>query len=353
MNTRARSMSGRKRHRFGLAAASALAALTVVVSACGGSSSPAHHHLNDSPRTSQPTTHQTSEPGTSGTAANPELPVTVKNVDGTTTTVASNARIVSVDGDISETIWALGLGSHVVATDTSSTFPPAARNMHKIGYQSELSAEPIIALHPTVVIGSTNAGPKSAFSQLRSAGIPVVVLPNYPEYAGALPKITAVAHALGVPTAGAELRGQVQAAITAAKAKASQVTCHPRVVLLYLRGASVQLMAGVGSGYTSIFSAAGGVDAAAQSGVHGFAPITPEALVKAAPDIIVATTTGLASIGGLAALRKVPGVAETPAGKHKEVLTFEDDFLLNNGPRVGDLLRQLESRFHSFCTVHG
>lgn len=310
-------------------------ALTVLASACGSGTAGTHAGASSAK----------SGASRSGQA----LPVTIHDADGGTTTVTNTSRIVSLNGNITEVVYALGLGKHVVADDISATYPPAAAKAPKIGYQGELTAEPIIAKQPTVVIGDTTAGPASAIAQVRSAGIPVVILPSYQGYAGALEKITAVAHALGVPAAGRQVRARVSASIATAEREAARYSCHPRIMLLYLRGTSVELVAGAGAGYTPIFTAVGAVDAGAQSGLHGFAPITPEALVKAAPQILIVTTTGLASIGGLPALLKIPGIAQTPAGRTKDVLAYEDDFLLNNSTRVGELMQQLAVGLHRGC----
>ena len=42
--------------------------------------------------------------------------------------------------------------------------------------------------------------------------------------------------------------------------------------------------------------------------------LTPEALVGAAPDVIVVPESGFAALGGAEAFLEVPGVADTPAG---------------------------------------
>ena len=67
-------------------------------------------------------------------------------------TITSVDRIVPVDGDLAEIVFALGLGEHVVATDISATYPPAAAALPDIGYQRALNAEPIAAVEPTVVL---------------------------------------------------------------------------------------------------------------------------------------------------------------------------------------------------------
>src|SRR5688500_2465583 len=74
-------------------------------------------------------------------------------------------RIVTLNGDSAEIVFALGLGAEVVGTDTSATFPAEAVGRPKVGYQRQLSAEGILSLNPTVAIGSSEAGPPEVLDQ--------------------------------------------------------------------------------------------------------------------------------------------------------------------------------------------
>src|SRR5688572_16934042 len=55
-------------------------------------------------------------------------------------------RIVPLNGDVAEIVFALGLGPEVVGTDTSATYPAEAKALPRIGYQRQLSAEGILSL---------------------------------------------------------------------------------------------------------------------------------------------------------------------------------------------------------------
>lgn len=132
---------------------------------------------------------------------------------------------------------------------------------------------------------------------------------------------------------GEALIAEVEAAIATAQEEIPDDAEPPRAVLLYLRGAEVQMIAGAGTLGSELLEAAGAVDVAAESGIEGQVPITPEALVDAAPDVIVTTTDGLDSVGGVEGLTEIPGVAETPAAETESVLDFDDQYLLGGGPR--------------------
>ena len=255
-------------------------------------------------------------------------------------------RIVPVDGDLAEVVFALGLGDEVVATDLSATYPPEADALPQIGYQRALTAEPIAAFEPTLVLTTDLAGPPETLDQLRALDIPVVVIEREPTLDGPAAKIRAVAETLGVEERGEELVTELEADVDAARAAAADVESRPRVLVLYVRGDQVQLIFGEGSGFDEVLPAVGAVDVAAELGIGETAQITAEAMVRAAPDVLVVTESGLQSVGGVDGLLSIPGIDRTPAGRTRRVLAYEDQYLLGGGPRFGQMLQDLVADLH-------
>ncbi|MGH2557947.1 MAG: heme/hemin ABC transporter substrate-binding protein [Thermomicrobiales bacterium] len=277
----------------------------------------------------------------------PDLPVTVTDATGTEVIVTDASRIVPLNGDVAEIVWALGLGGNVVGVDVSATYPPEeTAPLPRIGYQRDLSAEGILALDPTVIVGTEDAGPPEVIEQIRTAGVPVVILTSSPELDAIGGKIRDIAAALGVAAAGEALATKTQGEIDAAIALAGEADNAPRVLFLYVRGTATQMIGGAGTSADVMVAAAGGVNAAAEAGIEGFKPITPEALVAAEPDVLLLLSAGLESVGGVDGLLQIPGVAETPAGQDRAVLDFDDLYLLGMGPRTGQALHDLVIGLH-------
>lgn len=70
---------------------------------------------------------------------------------------------------------------------------------------------------------------------------------------------------------------------------------------------------------------AGGIDLAAEAGIEGEKEVNPESLIKMAPDIIVTSDTIWNSQKDpVAYYLAIPGVAETPAGKARRFITWQD-----------------------------
>ncbi|MAT07033.1 MAG: hypothetical protein CL424_18520 [Acidimicrobiaceae bacterium] len=256
--------------------------------------------------------------------------------------ITSTERIIPLDGDVAEIVFALGFGDRVVATDLSATYPPEADALPQIGYQRSLNAEPIAAFEPTLLLATDIAGPPEVLDDLERLGIPLVIVPSHANPTGAADKIVAVAEALGVPDEGARLAGEVQAEIDAAAAAAPRLDPAPSVASLYLRGGQTRLVFGEAYNTHWLVEAAGGVDVADELGVTESAEISDEAILAAAPDVLLVTTSGLDSVGGVDGLfEQIPALAQTPAGQHRAVLAYDAQLLLGNGPRTGELLTTL------------
>ena len=252
-----------------------------------------------------------------------------------------------MNGDITEAVFALGLGDNVVAVDTSATYPPQALQLPKIGYQRSLSAEGVLSTEPTVVIGNENAGPPEVLEQIRSAGVPVVVLESVTTIDGAPRKIRGVATALGVPDRGEPIAAELEAQISEVRALTADVEERPTAVFLYMRGMDTLFLIGRQHLSHELFEASGATSGGAAAGVDApFIPLTAEALTAVNPDCIVVLTAGLQSVGGREGLLQLPGVAETKAADEGCILDFDDQYFGGGGPRMGNVLMDLLRAFH-------
>ncbi|MGW2399128.1 heme/hemin ABC transporter substrate-binding protein [Kitasatospora sp. NPDC001664] len=277
----------------------------------------------------------------------PTLPVTVDSADGRQVTVTSAERIVPLNGSLAELVFSLGLGSKVVARDVSTTFEQAAA-LPVITQAHDVSAEGVLSLRPTLVLADRSTGPAEAVAQIRAAGVPLVVLDDAKRLSDVDLRIAKVAAALGVPDAGRQLTERTAARTAEVRAGIKADGKHPKVAFLYLRGsASVFLLGGPDSGAVSLIEAVGGSDAGTAAGLTGdFTPLTGEALVKAAPDAVLVMGKGLESVGGVDGLLKLPGVAQTPAGLDRRVVSIPDGELLSYGPRTPGVLTSIASQLY-------
>lgn len=329
-------MSNRTRTR---AAAGGLALALVLL----GCSTPANSSKGAGTGSSTATVADADPRPVTGNAVS-ALPVTVRSFDGPDVTITDTRRIVAADryGTLAQTVFGLGLGDRLVGRSTSAAFPAAKNIPNVTPTGNTLNTEAILALNPTVVLTDTSIGPKAVQDQLRAAGTAVVYFDPQRTLAAVAPQIGAVAAALGVPQQGTELADRTQAEIEAAKSRVPAGREPLRIAFLYMRGPAITMIAGPGSGADALIEALGATDAGTDSGLtQQFSPITSEALIAAAPDVFLMMTDGLASIGGPEGLEKIPGVAQTPAGKNKRVVDMADSTLLSFGPNTGAVIEAL------------
>ena len=279
--------------------------------------------------------------------AGPALPASIVDVHGNEIVVDDVSRIVVMNGDFTEVVYALGLGENMVAVDTSATYPPEATELPQVGYQRRLSAEGVLSMDPTVVIGNTNAGPPEVLEQIRATGVPVVVLESVTTVDGGARKIRGIAQALGVPNRGEALATELEAQISEVQALSAQAQEQPTAVFLYMRGLDTLFLGGEGHLSHGLFEASGAISGGAALGVtDAVIPLTAESLAAADPDCIVVLTRGLESVGGREGIVTIPGVGETAAAQEGCILDFDDQYFGGGGPRMGQVLMELLRAFH-------
>ncbi|KVN49888.1 hemin ABC transporter substrate-binding protein [Burkholderia territorii] len=253
---------------------------------------------------------------------------------------ATHKRVVVIGGALAETVFALGgadaRGYRLVGTDTTCTYPDAAKRLPKVGYQRALSAEGLLSLRPDLLLASAEAGPPAAIAQVKSAGVAVTTFSERHDVDSVRAKITGVAHALDVRDAGDALLQRFdrdwQAARDAVAAHVPGGAQPPRVLFVLNHTGNQALVAGQRTAADAMLRYAG-----ARNAMHGFdhyKPLTTEALAVAAPDVVLISDEGLAAIGGRDALLAAPGFGATPAGRARRVVSLDALFLLGFGPRL-------------------
>lgn len=254
---------------------------------------------------------------------------------------AGERRIVTLDGAITEIVFALGEGAHVVGVDTSSTYPPEVAELPTVGSHHRISPEAVLALRPTHVLSSARA-PATALAQLGAAGI-VVTRVEPVEAGGAIgDRIRAVGAALGRGAAAEELAARVGADLERVRARvASAEVERPRVMFIYARGANVLQVAGTKTPAAEMIELAGGVNAV--TAFEGYRPLGAEAVVTAQPDVLLMMTSGAASLQGEAGVFGLPGVALTPAGRHRRLIQMDGLLLLGFAARTAEAVGELHA----------
>lgn len=245
-------------------------------------------------------------------------------------------RIISIGGDVTEITFALGMGPEVVARDSTSQNPAAVQELPDVGYMRQLNAEGILALKPTLVLATELAEPALVLKQLEESGVKVVRIPGDSTVQAVTEKITVIADALNRGDQGAKLAEHYQQQLAAVPNSPLPV----KVLFVMSHGGIAPMAAGQHTAADAIIRAAGLNNS--MQGFSRYRPLSQEGVIASAPDLLLVTTDGVRTIGGLERLWQLPGIALTPAGKNHRVLVVDDMALLGFGletPKALSLLR--------------
>lgn len=264
----------------------------------------------------------------------------VRSISLDTPAAFTSQRVVVLANGVAEIIQSLNGQSIMVGRDISSTEDSLAE-IPIVTSGHQVLPERVIALKPDLVIIDASTGPKAAIESIKAAGINVTETPESWSLKDLPIKVRAVGAAIGAIDQAELLVDQIKQSL-----KTSTVNNSPRAAFLYLRGtSSIYLIGGAGSGADSLLEAIGAVDVGAQKLDRPFNTLTAESLAALNPDVIVVMSKGLESVGGVEGLLKLPGVAQTKAGKNSAVIDVDDSLLLSFGPRTPSLVEALAKAF--------
>lgn len=249
------------------------------------------------------------------------------------------SRVVTVGGSLTEIVYALGEEGRLVGRDSTSVFPAEASELPDIGYMRALSPEGVLSIDPSVILLLEGSGPPETLDVLEKASVPLVTVPERFDREGITRKIEIVGDVLGVADKAERLAADVSAGIDAARALTAGVKERKKVLfVLSLQGGRV-LASGTGTAADGIIAMAGGVNAV--TGYPGYKQLSDEALIEAAPDVILVMDRGGDLDVQAGELLAHPAIAATPAAAARKVVRMDGAFLLGFGPRTAAAAREL------------
>jgi len=258
-----------------------------------------------------------------------------------------SSRIAIAGGSLTEIVYLLGAGDRLIAVDRTSNHPADALELPSVGYVRNLSAEGLLSLKPSLVLGEHDMGPPEILDQLALTGVEVIRVPEAHDAQGIVGKVRCVARILGLQAEGEKLiDSRLSASVAAIEDIASRAgTDRPRVgVLLGIRDGQ-PLAAGSDTSGHGLIEMAGGENVFA--GMSGWKPGSMESMVQFDPDVLVIPERGVAEAGGIDGIVSHPALRLTTAGRERRIITMDGMTMLGFGPRTLEaaieLARQLDT----------
>jgi iron complex transport system substrate-binding protein len=263
-------------------------------------------------------------------------------LDGSAPGLAAR-HVVSLAPNITEILFALGLGDRIVGVTDYCNYPPAAARLPKVGGFVNPNPEAILALHPDLVVATPNVGNRPFVERLMAAGARVEVV-QARDVSEIFPAIEAIAAACGAPAAGKELIAKLRADLAHESARVASLG---RPKTLFCIQVEPLIAAGPGS-YPADLLALAGAENVVPASAGTYPALSLEEVIRSAPELIVQSlmdsrdgASGSQSL--LAFWGRWPSI---PAVRTHRVRTLAGDLVLRPGPRVAQGVAALIDLVH-------
>ena len=267
----------------------------------------------------------------------------VRSDDAAKPAAGAVERIISVGGDATEILYALGLDSKIVAVDSTSTYPAdALKTKANVGYLRQLTTEGILSTGGTIMLASAQAGPPDVVRALKATNIRYETLPGNEAPENIAEKVRFAGKVFGVSEKADALADDVSKRFAALEEKRKRITKPLKAIFVLGVTGGRANVAGTGSTADTVLRLAGAENAAGS--LNGYKQLTDEALLSLAPDVIV--TMSREGSSASENIAKLPGFKDTPAGKSGRVIEMDGNYLLGFGPRTPQAAEELLSSLY-------
>lgn len=260
-------------------------------------------------------------------------------------------RIAVAGGSLTEILFFIGAEEYIVATDSTSNFPPKASEFPSIGYVRNLSAEGLMSLSPSLILGEEDMGPPAIFDQLKALEVEVIRLDKATSAEGIIDKVMRIGQivdrqAEAVDFVASQLEPMRQHLAT----ELLQVKRRPKVLLLLSMNSGAPIAAGAKTSGQFLLDMAG-ADNVVQ--FEGWKPISTEALIALQPDYIVLTDRTISTAGGIKQVKNIPVMAYLEAAQNDRIIIMDGMYLLGFGPRTIQAALEIASIWHPEIIPYG
>jgi iron complex transport system substrate-binding protein len=276
--------------------------------------------------------------GASGGSARPSsFPITIVTPDGKVTVAKKPRRIVSLSPTATETLFAIGAGSQVVAVDDQSDFPKNAPRTTLSGFTPNVEA--IAGYHPDLVVISYDT--KGLSGALQRLGITVVHHDGAKSFKGAYQQIRQLGLVTGNDTKAAMLVTHMKTTIArivrTSRESGDQLSVYHELDPSFFSATSKSF---VGKVYEAL-GLRNIADAADSSGT-GYPQLSAEYVVSSSPDLIVlADSVCCGQKASTVASR--PGWDRISAVRTGSIVRVDDSIASRWGPRLVNFFRAMAS----------
>ena len=254
-----------------------------------------------------------------------------------------SSRLTVAGGSLTEIVYLLGQEKKLTAVDITSNYPDEAKELPSIGYVRALSAEGVLSLSPTLILGENDMGPPAVIEQLDRVGIQIEIIPEENTARGIINKVECVANILNVKN---EIKSEVIRDLVSIKQdldKLKNIENPKRVMFILGMESGSPTVGGIGTSADGLIKMIGAINV--MDSFEGWKPVSTEAIIEAKPDFILISNRGLSSYKTVENLAKQPSLMFTPAAKNNNIIAMDGMAMLGFGPRTLRVAKDISSKF--------
>jgi len=249
--------------------------------------------------------------------------------------IANNSqRIVVAGGSVAEILYFIDAEKKIVATDVTSTFPDEAQNHPSIGYVRNLSAEGILSMNPSLILGEDDMGPPNVITQLIDIEVDIRTIPEEKSVDGILDKIYCIASILDMKSeAEEEINKTLMPDIIALENMYIKNSKRlKRVMFILSMQANRIIVAGAGTTGDGYINLTGSKNIFGD--LEGWKSVSQEAIVKENPDYIIMSQRDLHNTETIKNVKENPIFKNIKAGEEGNFIFDDAMAMLGFGPRT-------------------
>jgi iron complex transport system substrate-binding protein len=252
-------------------------------------------------------------------------------------------RIVSMAPNVTEILFAVGLGGRVAGVTRFCDYPPEARRLPRIGGLVDPNIEIIRSLDPDLVI-AFRGNPLRLVERIGKLGLPVFVLDIGAGLEDLPPLVDRIGRITGTEARAGELAQELRDRIKAVDAALKGIVSRPKVfVMLYGQG----LWTCGGESYLDdVIARAGGANVASAL-PKKWALYKRERIIRDDPDIVFILARSTEDFeAGRDWLAGTAGIGAVSAVRSGRVYELDEDAASRFGPRLVDVLDRMAALLH-------
>lgn len=235
-------------------------------------------------------------------------------------------RIISAGSSITELLVELGARDQLIALDVTSKKYNQDGQLPLVGYHRQLSAEGLMALSPTHLIGSHEMGPVSTLNLVKNGGIQVQTVPSGDSEQDLFKRIDTIATITGTEEKAVQLKSSLHSKLQTMRER--KIEQAPKVLFAMLSKGRPATIAGDDTTIDVIINLAGG-DNPANTQMSSYKPVSQEAIVDMQPDYLLVTKRAWQALGGKQGiLNEFPLLKATPAANTDRIIAVNGSAII-------------------------